>query len=43
MKHFWPKEDLIAFFTISAEEQTLLANRSAHAKLGFAVLLKYLQ
>jgi TnpA family transposase len=43
MKHFWTDEDLIEFFTLSADEHQLLANKSAPAKLGYAVLLKILQ
>jgi hypothetical protein len=43
MKHFWSDDDLIEFFTLSKEEHQLLVNRSAPAKLGYAVLLKILQ
>ncbi len=44
MKHFWPKEDLIEFFTISAQEQNLstqpmacLKPKSIPTKTGFAM------
>ena len=43
MKYFWNEEDLIEHFTLSAEEHQLLTHKSESAKIGIAVLLKFLQ
>jgi hypothetical protein len=40
MKQFWPEDDLAAFFTLTLHEKSLLANKSAPMKIGFAVLVK---
>jgi len=43
MKIIWSEEDLIDSFTLSIDELNLFANKSLPQKIGFAVLLKYIQ
>ena len=44
MKQRWTPAELVETFTLSPDELTLLtANMADHTKLGFVVLLKFLQ
>ncbi len=40
MKRLWTTEELVQHWTLSPDELALLANKSGHTRLGFAVLLK---
>jgi hypothetical protein len=43
MKRSWADDDLAAEWTLHAEERASLTNKSGPTRLGFAVLLKFLQ
>lgn len=43
MQHDWPADDLATCWTLSADEQTLLANKTGATRLSFALLLKAFQ
>jgi hypothetical protein len=43
MKRLWSVDELVAHFTIQADDLSLLANKTGVTRLGFAVLLKFFQ
>src|SRR5271157_971976 len=43
MPHDWPPHELATRWTLSAEERTLLSNKTGATRLAFAVLLKAFQ
>lgn len=43
MKRCWNAEELAEHWTLSAEEFSLLANKTGSTRLGFALLLRYFQ
>lgn len=43
MRREWEPEELIACWTLLEEDRQLLANKSGATRLGFALLLKYLE
>lgn len=43
MKRLWTDDDLLDHRTLSQDEFELLANKSGHTRLGFAILLKCFQ
>lgn len=43
MKWHWNESELVASWTLSSAELSLLSNRTGHGRLGFAVLLKFFQ
>lgn len=43
MKRQWTPEELVEHFTLLPDERALLANKTGHNRLGFAVLLKFFQ
>ena len=43
VKRHWNEEELEAHWLLTAEERTLMAGRTDHGRLGFAVMLKFHQ
>ena len=43
MQHDWPADDLATCWTLSADERTLLTNKTGATRLAFALLLKAFQ
>jgi hypothetical protein len=43
MQHDWPADDLATCWTLSADERTLLTNKTGATRLSFALLLKAFQ
>jgi hypothetical protein len=43
MKRTWTSEELLEHFTLLPDELAAVGNKSGPTRLGFAVLLKYLQ
>ncbi len=43
MKRLWTENDLAEQWTLHPDELALLANKTGHTRLGFAVLLRYFQ
>jgi hypothetical protein len=41
VKRHWNEEELEAHWLLTAEERTLMAGRTDHGRLGFAVMLKF--
>jgi hypothetical protein len=41
MKRNWQPEELVECWTLLPDELALLANKSKHNRLGFALLLKF--
>lgn len=41
MKRTWTEEELIERWTLMPDELPMLANKSGHTRLGFAVLLRF--
>lgn len=43
MKHVWKKEELIEYFTLSLNELKYLEHRTPAGRIGFSILIKFMQ
>jgi hypothetical protein len=41
MQREWEPEDLVAAWTLRDDDWALVANKTGHSRLGFALLLKF--